>query len=104
MSKIHNVENYYLAPLAPKCLHWKDFLLLLDPMFPCQDIQEEQLEKTIAYTQALQYWVEKSNLPKLGQPCPLARCILKFREMMEQYISFYDDTVLDGVALLEGVP
>ena len=102
MSKIHNIENYYLAPLVPKCLCWKDFLSLPDPMFPCQDIWEEQLEKTIAYALALQYWVEKSNPPMLGQPCLLVRCVLKLREMMEQYGSFSDDTILDGVALLEG--
>ena len=66
MSKIHNIENYYLAPLAPRCLCQKEFLLLLSPMFPCHDIREEQLEKTIAYAQALQYWAEKSNLPMPG--------------------------------------
>ena len=67
MSEIHNVKNYYLAPLVPKCLHQKDFLLLPDPMFPFPDIQDKQLEKTIAYTQALQYSAEKANLPMLGQ-------------------------------------
>ena len=50
---------------------WKDFLSLPDPKFPCQDIREEQLEKTVAYVQALQYWVEKSNPPMPGQPCLL---------------------------------
>ena len=37
-SKLHNMENYYLAPPAPKCLCQKDFLLLPDPKFPCWDI------------------------------------------------------------------
>ena len=32
-------------PLAPKCLCQKDFLLLPDPMFPCQDIREEQVDE-----------------------------------------------------------
>ena len=71
-------------------------------MFPCQDIQEEQLEKTIAYAQALQYWAEKALLPMPGQPFLLVRSVLKLREMMEGYISFSDDTILDGVALPEG--
>ena len=102
MSKIHKVENYCLAPPAPRCLHWKDFLSPLDPMFPCWDIREEQLEKTIAYTQTLQYWAEKSNPPMPGQPYLLARCILELREMMEWYISFSDDTILNSVASLEG--
>ena len=38
MSKLHYMENYYLAPLAPKCLHLKDFLPLPDPKVPCWDI------------------------------------------------------------------
>ena len=101
MSEIYNVENYYLAPLAPRCLHWKEFLLLLNPTFPCHDIREEQLEKTIAYMQALQYWEEKSHLPMLGQPRLLARCILKLKRMMEPYVSFSNDAILDGVASWE---
>ena len=73
MSEIHDVENYYLAPPAPKCSHWKEFLLPLNPMFTCQDIREGQLQKTLASAQALQYWGEKPNLPTPGQPCLLAR-------------------------------
>ena len=102
MSEPDDVENYYLAPLAPKCLHQKDFLPLPDPKFPCWDIREGQLEKTLAYAQAFQYWAEKSNLPMLGQPCLLAGSVLELREVMEPYASFFDDTVLGGVALLEG--
>ena len=102
MSEIHDVEDYYLAPPAPKCLCQKDFLSLPDPKFPCQDIREEQLEKTVAYVQAVQYWVEKSNSPRLGQPCLLAESVLELREMMKPYISFFYDTVLDSVAPLEG--
>ena len=66
MSKLHDVENYYLAPPAPPCLCQKDFLPLPNPKFPCQDIREEQLEKTVAYVQALQFWAEKSNPPTPG--------------------------------------
>ena len=66
MSKIHDVENYYLAPLAPRCIWQKAFLLSLDPTFPCWGIREGQLQKTIAYVQALQYWVEKANLSMPG--------------------------------------
>ena len=55
----------------------------------------------MAYAQALQYWMEKSNLPMLGQPCLLVGSILKLREVMEPYVSF-DDTILDGVAPPEG--
>ena len=57
------VENNYLAPSAPKCICQKEFLSLLNPMFPSWDFREGQLEKTLAYAEALQYWVEKANLP-----------------------------------------
>ena len=63
ISKLHDMEKYYLAPLAPPCLCWKDFLLPPNPKFPCWDIREAQLEKTVVYVQALQFWAEKSNPP-----------------------------------------
>ena len=52
-SKAQDVENDYSAPAAPKCIWWKDFLLLPKPIFPCQDIREGQSQKTLAYAQAL---------------------------------------------------
>ena len=88
MSKQHNIENYYLVPQAPHCIYWEDFLLLPDPRFPCQDLQEDQWKKTMAYAQALQYL--------------LAGSILELQKVMELYILFSDDIVLGGMALLEG--
>ena len=67
-SKVQDVKNNYLALPAPKCICWKEFLPPQDPMFPCQDFREEQAQKTLAYVWALQYWVEKTNLPMPGQP------------------------------------
>ena len=89
-------------PPAPRCIQQKAFLPPLDPTFPCWNIREGQLEKTMAYIEALQYWAEKANLPMPGQPCLLARCILELREVMESYMSFSDDTSLDGATSLEG--
>ena len=66
MSVKHAMENYYLAPPAPHCIGWKDFLLPPDLRFYCWDLNEEQWEKTMAYAQTLQYWAKKANLPKLG--------------------------------------
>ena len=101
MIELYDMENYYLAPPAPKCLCQKAFFLPPDPKFPCHDIKEEQLKKTVAYVQALQSWVEKSNLPTLGQPCLLAESILELREVMMPYVSFSNDTILSGVTPLE---
>ena len=68
MSTAHKVDNYYLAPPAPNCFCWKDFLSPPDLRFPCWDLWEEQQKKTMAYAQALQCWVERANLPMPGWP------------------------------------
>ena len=98
MSKEHDIKNYYLAQLAPRCICQEDFLLPPDLRFPCQDLWEEQWEKTMAYTQALQYWAEMANLPTLG--CYLlAGSILELQRVMELFISFPDDIILGSMAL-----
>ena len=55
----------------------------------------------VAYTQALQFWVEKAKLPAQGQPCLLAGNILELREEMKHYVSFPDEAIFNGVALPE---
>ena len=102
MSKIHDVNNYYLAPPAPRCIWQKAFLLPLDPMFPCWDIREGQLEKTVAYAQTLQYWTEKANPPMPDWPHLLARYILELRKAIESYVSFSDDAIVDGTTSWDG--
>ena len=101
MSEVRDVENYYLAPPAPKYIHQNAFLLCLNLMFPCQDIREGQLQKTLAYAQDLQYWVEKSNPPMPGQPCLLGRCMIELIRVRMPYSTFSDDAVLDRAALQE---
>ena len=67
ISKLHGVENYHQAPPALLCLHWKNFLPQQDSISPA-GTSGSQLEKMVAYAWALQFWVEKANLPTLGQP------------------------------------
>ena len=95
------MENYQQAPLALPCICQKDFLAQPDPKFTCQDIRELQLEKIVAYAQALMFWAEKANLPTQGQPHLLAGSILELREAMGCYISFPDDAIFGGMALPE---
>ena len=64
--KAQDVKNDYLAPPAPKCICWKEFLPLPNPMFPSQYFREGQSQKTLAYAQGLQYWAEKANLSMPG--------------------------------------
>ena len=72
-----------------------------DSKFTCQDIRESQLEKMVVYAQALQFWVEKANLPTQGQPCHLVGSILELREAMKYYISFPNEAIFGGMALPE---
>ena len=101
ISKQHGVENYYQAPLALLCICQKNFLPQPDPKFSCWDIRELQLEKTVAYAHALQFWAGKVNLPTQGQPCLLAGSVLELREEMKCYVSFPDEAVFSSVALPE---
>ena len=61
-------------------------------------------EKTTAYACALQYWVEKSNLPAGGQPHQVAESVKELREEMRCYLSFTDQEVFEGVTPPEGTP
>ena len=95
------MENYHQAPPALLCIHQRDFHPQSDPKIACQDIRESQLEKTVAYAQVLQFWIEKLNPPTQGQPHLLAGSILELREAMECYLSFPDNAVFGSVALPE---
>ena len=55
----------------------------------------------MAYAKALQFWVEKANLPTWGQPCLLAGSVVELKEEMKNYISFTDEDTFSGVALPE---
>ena len=49
------------------------------------------------YTYALQYWVEKTDLPTGGQPCWLAESVQELWEKMSCYLSFSDKEGFEGV-------
>ena len=104
LPKWHWVENYHQAPLALPCLHQKSFLPPPNSKFACWDIRELQWEKMVAYAKALQFWAEKANLPTQGQPCLLMGSIVEVMEEMKCYISFTDEDVFSGMALLEESP
>ena len=91
-------------PPLPPCLLRNRFQPPPNTVFACQDIREIWREKTIAYTLALQYWVEKSDLPTGGQPCQLAESVKELREEMRCYLSFMDKEVFEGVTPPEGMP
>ena len=55
----------------------------------------------MAYTHALQYWVEKTDLPTGGKPLLLDESVKELQEEMRCYLSFSDKEVFKGVTPLE---
>ena len=100
-SELHWVENYHQTPPAPLCLLQKNFLLLSNSIFACWDSQKIQCEKMVAYAWALQFWVEKVDPPAGGRPHLWAESVKELWEEMRCYLSFSDEEVIKGVALLE---
>ena len=89
------------APPALPCLCQQTFMLPPDSIFASQDIREVPREKVVAYARALQYWVEQNDPPTGGEPCLLAKGILELREEVKWYLTFTDEEVFHGVAVLE---
>ena len=67
------MENYSQAPL-PHHVSLEGISSHLQIVsLSAQDIREIQREKTVAYAHALQYWVEKTDLPTGGQTMPVGQ-------------------------------
>ena len=98
VSKLHEVKNNHQTLPALLCLCWKNFLPPPDSIFACWDIWEIQHEKMVAYAHALQFRVEKVNLPTEGKPCLLAGSVIELWEEMECYLSFSDKDMFKGIA------
>ena len=103
VSKLCKVKNDHQALPALLCLHQKNFLLPPDSIFACQDIQGIQCEKMVAYTHALQFWVEKVNLPTEGKPHLLAGSVIELWEEIECYF-FSDEDMFKGIAPQSKLP
>ena len=100
-SELHKMKDYHQAPHAPLCLLQKMFMPPASSIYACRDIQEIQWEKTVAYAQALQYWAEKVDQPAGGKLCLLEESVKELREELRCYLSFSNEEVFKGVALLE---
>ena len=74
-----NMVNDYSAPPVPHCIDRDVYLPLIDMKFGGQDYQLKQPEKTLAYAKTLQHWVEKAQLPMLGEPHQLVECVWELR-------------------------
>ena len=74
------------------------FLSDSDPHLPYQNYWLKPPQKTLAYAQAFQYWVEKANLPVPGEPHHLAMSVHELRQCRRRYITFHDHNVFEDLA------
>ena len=86
------------APPAPKCLTRN---LFLPNDLSYQDIQQQPFLLTVAYTQRLQYWAEKFNLPASLDFCPLVRSILELKESVKEHIIFSKQDIIQGLGRID---
>ena len=71
--------------------------------FASQDIRDIPRGKTVAYARVLQYYAERSNLPRRSQPHLLVESVLELREEVGFYLSFQDEEVFQGLDLPQEV-
>ena len=88
------LNQEYTMPPASKCLTRSRFL----PGEPTyEDIQLQLQLLTLAYAQALQYWVEKVNPPTLDNYCPLVISVVELRWQLGEHFAFSKQDVLCGL-------
>ena len=63
------------------------------PPLSCQDYQQQQPMRTLAYAQALQYWAEKANPLGPHELCHLVMCVHELRWVMRPYTTSSDHNV-----------
>ena len=90
-------SQQYTLPPAPKCLSRHAFI---SDVLLYQDICQQPTLLTVTYTRGLQYWVEKSNLPRSPDLWPLVGSIVELREAMWEHVTFNHWDVVQG---LEGI-
>ena len=84
----------FTVPPVLKCIQRCEFLL--DGLL-CQDVRMKPHQMTLAYARALQYWVEKVNLPVSGDPHPLVICLRELRQQVGMYITCNEQEILYGL-------
>ena len=95
-SHAQGTPSDYSAPPAPQALECDWFLTISNITFGGQDYDMWQLQKTLAYAKALQYWAEKAQLPCPGKPCWLAESVWELHQVMEPLATFTDMEVLEN--------
>ena len=83
----------YTAPLAPQSLNRSAFL---PERLIYQDARQQPALLTTAYTQCLQHWAEKHNLPRNPDFCPWAESVRELWQTVQEYVDIsYQDVMQD---------
>ena len=94
-SHAQGTTNDYSTPLAPQTLEHDQFLPISSIKFSGQDYHMWQLQKTLVYAKALQYWAEKAQPPHPGKPYKLAESAQELCQVMEPLDTFMGVEVLE---------
>ena len=92
-----SLEQEYPATPAPKCLNRNAFL---PDELSYQDIQQQLTLLMVAYARGLQYWVEKFNLPRSPDLCPLVGSVVQLRETVREHVTFNHWDVVWGLGAI----
>ena len=66
-----------------------------------QDIRQHPALLTIAYCRCLQHWVEKCNLPRNPDFCPLAESVRELRQAICKFVDITREDVIKGLEMEE---
>ena len=86
----------YSAPLAPRSLNRGAFL---PKKLEYQDVRQWPALLTIVYCQCLQHWVEKHNLPKSLDCCPLAESVRELSQAVREFVTITKGDILEGLEM-----
>ena len=84
----------YTVPPVPRCITRN---LFLPNNLSYQDVWQQPLLLTMAYVQALQYWVEKFRPPAHPDVCPLTMSVIELMQSVKEHVVFYKWDILQGL-------
>ena len=93
-----SLDQGYSAPLAPRSLNRGAFL---PEKLKYQDVRRWPALLTIASCRCLQHWVEKHNLPKSPDCCPLAESVRELSQAMQEFVNITKGDILEDLKMEE---
>ena len=84
-------EEGYSVPPAPQSLNRGAYL---PDNLTYQDVRWQPALLTVAYYQCLQSWVEKCNLPRNLDFCPLAESVRELRQAIREFVNITKEDII----------